>query len=168
MKKLGIICVLAFAAASTLISCQESSEKVENTIAIKIENKEALNDDEIGTMIDYVGEYAEKAQKYVDMEINDENSAEAMAGMTKLNEEYPYLSLYRTYIRFTPSSSLNAENLEKVGKYAGLVEFTAPAGYTIDTMGTQDAGLEEVAPQTDNGVVAGAEDNVKEELRNDW
>lgn len=168
MKKFGIICVLALTAAAGLSSCAESAEKQDRGIAFKIENHEALSADDYSTMIDYVGEYAEKAQKYVDMQINGENLAEAAEGMARLNGEFPYVQTYRNCIRFTAASDLSPENLEKVGKYAGYIEFSAPSGYTIETASPEDAGLMEATPDTTNGVVAGSVDKVKMEMRNDW
>lgn len=155
-----------------LSSCQETSEKGAAELAYKVEhlsdNNGTLSEEDYSTMIDYVGEYAKKAQEFVDMQINGENLSEAAAGMAKLNEEYPYVNVFRNCIRFTPSSSLSKENLEKVGEYAGYVEFTAPSGYTIQTMEPDDAGLIEQTPTDDNGVVVGAVDNEKVELKNDW
>lgn len=167
MKKQGIICAIALLGCACLSSCQETSEKTEKNLSYKIENHEALTPDEYSTIIDYVGEYAEKAQPFVDMQINGTNLEEASAGMTKLNEEYPFVTEFRNCIRFTPSSALSSENLEKVAKYAGYIEFSAPSGYTLQT-DSETAGLEEATPDTDNGVVAGAVDNVKEEMKNDW
>ena len=167
MKKIGIFCAAALFAAASLASCQETSEKQEQNLSYKIENGEALTADEYSQIIDYVGEYAEKAQKYVDMQINGTDLAEAAAGFKKLNEEFPFVSEYRTCLRFTPASSLSEENLEKVGKYAGYVEFTAPSGYTIGT-DQEAAGLEVQTPDTDNGVVAGAVDEVKETDKGAW
>lgn len=168
MKKIGIICAMALVALAGLSSCQETSERHEREIAYKIQNKEALTDADYAMMIDYVGEYAEKAQKYVDMQINGTDLQEASEGMMKLNGEYLYLNEFRNCIRFTPVSQLNEENLNKVGEFAGYVEFTAPSGYTIQTMGPKEAGLEVAAPEEENGVVAGSVDEVKEELKNDW
>ena len=166
MKKFGIICMAAVIAAISLSSCAETSEKKEQTIAYKIENGEALTQEEYSDIISYVGEYAEKAQKYVDMQINGENLTEAAAGIKQLDEEFPYLQEFRNCIRFTKSDSLSTENLEKVGQYAGYIEFTAPSGYTIST--DQEAGLELAAPSTDNGVVAGAVDTIKVEDKGAW
>lgn len=168
MKKIGIMCAMALLGAVGMGSCAESSEKQEQNIAYKIENHESLSAEDYSAMIDYVGEYAEKAQKYVDMQINGENLQEAAEGMAKLNEEFPLLTVYRNCIRFTPSSALSAENLEKIGKYAGYIEFSAPSGYTMQTASPQDAGLIEAAPDSTNGVVAGSVDNVKLEEKNDW
>lgn len=167
MKKFGIMCMVALAGAIGMASCQESSQKEESTIAFKIENHEALTADEYGVMIDYVGEYAEKAQKYIDMQINGENLEEAAEGINKLNQEFPYINVYRNCIRFTASSALSRENLEKVGKYAGYIEFSAPSGYTMQT-NQEAAGLEEATPETENGVVAGAVDDVKVEDKATW
>ena len=168
MKKSGLLAVAAIAGVLTFGSCQESSEKQEGNIAFKIENKEAISQDEYATIIDYVGEYAEKAQKYVDMEINGDNLAEAAYDLNKLNEEFPYLTVYRNYLRLTPSSCLSEENLEKVGKYAGYIEFTAPSGYTLETAPASDAGMAVEAPPVDNGVVAGAVDDVKVDEGSRW
>lgn len=158
--------MMALVAAVGLSACQESSAKQENNIAFKIDNGEQLTADEYSTIIDYVGEYAEKAQKYVDMQINGDDLTEAAKGMKALDAEFPYVNVYRNCIRFTPSASLSPENLEKVAQYAGYVEFTAPSGYTIST--SDAAGLEEQAPSTDNGVVAGAVDEVKEVDKGAW
>lgn len=162
MKKNGIICMVALMLGLGLSSCAETAEKKESTIAYKIENKEALSEDDYAAMIDYVGEYAQKAQKYVDMQINGENLDEASEGIQKLDSEFPYVNLYRNCIRFTPITSLSEANLKKIGEYAGFVEFTAPAGYTLQT-NPDDAGLIEATPMTDNGVVAGAVDTTKVE-----
>ena len=167
MKKIGIMLTAAILAAIGISSCQESAEKTQKAIAYKIENKEALTADEYATVIDYVGQYAEKAQKYVDMQINGEDLTEAAAGMKKLNDEYPLVDTYRQCLRFTPCSDLSAENLELVKKYAGYVEFTAPSGYTIQTAGPEMAGLEEAVPDSANGVIAGAVDTTAVD-RHDW
>lgn len=168
MKKISIMLSAVALTAAALVSCTETTAKQEQTIAYKIENKDALTPEDYSAMIDYVGEYAEKAQKYVDMQINGENLSEAAEGMSKLNEEFPFVNTYRNCIRFTAASSLSPENLEKVGKYAGYIEFSAPSGYTLQTAAPNEAGLIESTPDTTNGVVAGSVDNVKVEEKNDW
>ena len=40
MKKIGIACMMAILAATGMVSCQESAEKNEQSLAYKIENKE--------------------------------------------------------------------------------------------------------------------------------
>ena len=160
MKKIGIMLMVAIFAAIGLNSCQESEAKKDRDVAFKIDSKEQLTQEDYSRIIEYVGEYAEKAQKYVDMQINDNYNAEAQAGMTKLNYEFPLVDKFRTCLGETESSALSEENLKKVAKYAGLIEFTAPLNYTIQT-DPEAAGLEEQAPETDNGVIAGAVDTVK-------
>lgn len=167
MKKLSILCMTVVLAGMSLVSCVESSEKQEKALAYKIENHEELTSDDYSTMIEYVGEYAEKAQKYVDMQINGDNLSEAAEGMAKLKEEYPLLDVYRNCIRFTAASELSPENLKKVGEYAGYIEFTAPSGYTLQT-DPKAEGMEVAAPDSVNGVVAGAVDNVKVEDKPTW
>lgn len=160
MKKILLICVMAIAAGSMLVSCQESAEKKDRAVAYKIENNEALTTDDYARIISYVGEYAEKAQKYVDMQINGENVAEAQAGMDRLKAEYPLVDEFRNCLRVTPVANLSEENLQEIGKYAGYIEFSAPAGYDIQTL-PGEAGLEEAAPAEENGVVAGSVDTLE-------
>lgn len=161
MKKISIFYLMAMLLTIGIVSCDESAQKDQN-IANKIEQKEALNEDDYSRIIEYVGEYAKKAQKYVDMQINDQNNAEATQGMDALKEEYPLVDTFRNCLKDTPASQLSPANLEKVGKYAGLIEFTAPAGYEIQT-NAKAAGLEEATPDSANGVVAGAVDEAKVE-----
>lgn len=168
MKKFFVIGMMAVMGAIGMSSCQESEAKLDQDIMYKIENREALSADDYSRMINYVGEYAEKAQKYVDMQINGDNLQEAAQGIDKLNEEFPLLTKFRNCIRFTPVSDLSDENLELVGKYAGYVEFSAPSGYVINTAPTDDAGLIEATPETPDGVVAGAVDNMKVEDKPTW
>lgn len=159
---------MAVCTIAGMTSCSETSLKEDQNIAYKIENKETLTDEDYSVMIDYVGAYAEKAQKYVDMQINGTDLSEAAAGMQELNHEYPLLNTFRNCIRFTPAADMTPENLEKVQKYAGYIEFSAPAGFTIQTAGPDDAGDQVEAPQEENGVVAGAVDEVKVENRDAW
>ena len=151
---------MAVLLAIGMSSCTESSEKQDKAISYKIESNEQLSEEDYGRMIDYVGEYAQKAQKYVDMQINGTDTQEATQGMQKLAEEYPLVDQFRNCIRQTPLEKLSASNQEKIGQYAGLIEFSAPAGYDIQT-NAKAAGLEVATPETDNGVVAGAVDTLK-------
>lgn len=160
MKKIGFICMMVLLAAVGMSSCAESSEKKVKNVANKIEANEELTAEDYTCMIDYVGDYAEKAQKYVDMMINGTDNAEATAGMNQLKDEYPYLDTFRNCIRVTPMSKFSSENLEQIGKYAGYIEFSAPAGYTLTT-DPAAAGMEVAAPSVDNGVVAGAVDTIE-------
>lgn len=159
MKKIGFMLAMALFVAVGVTSCTGSSEKEDKAVADKIENKEKLTDADYSLIIDYVGEYAEKAQKYVDLTINGEDPVEANEGMEKLKEEYPDLDLYRNCLKATPLDALSPDNLEKVKKYAGYIEFTAPEGFEIST-NVKAAGVEVATPDEENGVVAGAVDTV--------
>lgn len=145
-----------------LSSCQETSERQDREIADKIQSDATISADDYSRIIEYVGEYAQKAQKYVDMQINGEDQAEAKAGMDKLNAEYPFVDAFRNCLRQTPVSSLSDANLREVAKYVQYIEFSAPAGYTIET-NQEAAGMEVATPDSVNGVIAGAVDTFKVE-----
>lgn len=161
MKKINLLLSAALVAVIGMTSCQESQEKKDRAIADKIECNEALSSEDYSRIISYVGEYAEKAQKYVDMQINNEDVEEANTEMATLKEEYPLVDTFRDCLRATSLESLSPEDIEQIGKYAGLVEFSAPAGYTIQTNGPEDAGLEVASPDSVNGVIAGAVDTLE-------
>lgn len=158
MKKLGLLGLFA-ACAIALTACQETSERSDANLVNKIQNHEALTAEDYSRLIEYTGAYAEKAQPFVDMLINDQE-AEGQAGLDKLNAEYPDIDLFRNCLKRTPASKLSENDLQEVAKYAGYIEFSAPVGYEIVT-NPDAAGLEVAAPATDNGVVAGAVDEVK-------
>lgn len=156
MKKLGIICFMALFAAVVMTSCGGAGTNAEDkSIENKIENGEDLTADDYSHMINYVGEFAQKAQPLV-----SENSDAATEQLAQLREEYPYLDAFRECLKTTPVDKLNDSNLAEVAKYAGLIEFSAPIGYTLTT-NPEAAGLEVATPDSANGVVAGAVDTVK-------
>lgn len=156
---------MAVAVMIGLVSCGEGTDKKDKEIATKVVNHEALTPEDYSRIIKYVGEYAEKAQKYVDMKINGTDDGTADKELAALNAEYPYVDAFRGCLRQTSVSQLSEKDMELVHKYAGLIEFTAPADYNIETMPAQEAGVEMETPDTTNGVVAGAVDEVKQEMK---
>lgn len=170
MKKIGILAAMAFMVAVGFSSCQERREKVDDEIAYKIENKEALTSDDYTRMIQYVGEYAQKMQPYLDLQINDTESVEAKEGIAKLNEEYPLVDAFRKCIAQTPLNDFTPDNLNLLQQYAGYLEFTVPDGFTIQT-NPEAAGLEVEAPEGQpgsEGVVVGAVDTAVVDRSTDW
>lgn len=159
MKKFAAILMTALFIGAGLSSCQESREKQDKTIIYKIENKDSLSSEDYGRMIQYVGEYAEKAQKYLDMQNADATSTEAAEGLATLKEEYPHVDIFRNCIRETPLSVFDESNLKEIGKYAGYIEFDVPNGYEIQTAGPDAAGFEvESQPGDSSGQVQSVEE----------
>lgn len=159
MKKISIFFIMAVLVSVGISSCGASSDSNEKNVALKIDNNEELTPDDYSCIIDYVGRYAEKAQKYVDMQINGENPAEATEGMDQLKEEFPLVDKFRDALKAAPLDKLSPENLKELAKYAGYIEFSVPAGYTIET-NPDAAGMEVAVPDSANGVVAGAVDTI--------
>lgn len=154
MKKLGIICLMALFAIAGMVSCQ-SSANADKEIQNKIEHDGELTQEDYTHMIKYVGEFAEQAQKYV-----TQNGASSTEEIDQLKKEYPYLDMFRDEIASGALKDFSKENLELIGKYAGLTEFTAPAGFNLQT-DPNAAGIEVAAPDSANGVIAGGVDTVK-------
>lgn len=148
MKKLFIYATMALFTAAGFSACsnsgKEGNEKEiskDSALVVKIDNKEDLTAQELSSIIDYVGEYSMKAQKYLDILNMDPNNAEAKTELTKLQGEYPFVATYRTCISQTPLNKLTEENKKLINKYAGYLEFTAPAGYEVQTNGNGAAGF---------------------------
>ena len=154
MKKLGIICFMTLLTAFVMNSCGGAGSNAQDKkIEDKIENGGDLTSEDYSRMINYVGEFAKKAQ---DIAVNSNNSDEQLA---QLREEYPFLNLFRDCIANTPVDKLNESDLKDVAKYAGLVEFTTPIGYELTT-DPKAAGMEVQTPDSENGVIAGGVDTV--------
>lgn len=146
--------MLTVIAAFGLSSCTEPREREEEAIAVKIQNKEKLTDKDYTVMIEYVGNFAEKAQPVIEDIINGNNVEEAQKQLDVLKAEYPAVNLFRDCIKLSPASAFNADNLALLQKYGNYIEFTMPLSIAYQTLpGT--AGLEIQTPQDSaNSVVA--------------
>lgn len=153
MKSVKILLAGAILASGLMVSCKESNDKLDKNLAYKIENKEALTDVDYTRMIEYVGEYAVKAQKYEDDLINGVNQIEAQEGLDKLNAEFPYLVTFRNCIKTTPVEKFSSDNKELLVKYQNYIEFSLPLDMTYQTL-PGEAGI--IVDDT-NGVVVPVE-----------
>lgn len=167
MKKIKILLSTMLMGIVGLTSCNSASDKAatgdsaangDTTLAAQNQNEEALTPEEYSKRIKYVGEYAEKAQKFLDMQNADPNSAEAKEGMEKLAQEYPDYEAYQKSIVKAPKDRLSEEDIKEIEKYQGYVYFTVPEWYSIQTAGGDVAGFIEETPSTSTtekeGVVA--------------
>lgn len=157
MKKIGIICFMAIVAMLGLNSCGGGSgtEAQDQAIAYKIDNGEDLTSEDYSRMINYVGEFAKKAQDLV-----TQTGGTGGTQLADLQKEYPFLDTFRDCIKTTSMKNLDEKNKEEINKYAGLTEFSTPPDYTVNT-DPEAAGMEVSTPDSDNGVIAGAVDTLK-------
>lgn len=163
MKKIGLMMVASIVALFTMVSCGGAGTSAEDrAIEQKIENGEELTSEDYTHIINYVGEYAEKAQEYV---VN--GGEDANEELAELNEEYPLVDTFRECLKITPLDKFNGDNLKLIGKYVGYIEFSAPNGYMIQT-DANAAGMEVATPDSANGVVAGAVDTTKVKKGSAW
>lgn len=166
MKKLHLFCVMALFAIIGLASC-ENPHKEADAVADKLEDGQKLTDQDVAVLINYVGEYAKKAQGEVDDEVNGTNTAAAQVDMEKLNKEYKNYPLFNDYLKNLDFTTLSKSNIELIGKYAHYEMFTVPprmdfsvdpnekaAGMIVDTPSDSIKG--------DSSVIATGVDEVKE------
>lgn len=162
MKKTLSFVMAAIAALFMMTACSNADEAA--AVAKKIQAGETLTAAEYTTVIDYLGNFAEKAQPIQD-EINnlpygDPKAAAFQKQLDELKEKNTYLELFNSTLAKAPQAQLGADNVALVNKFAGYEWFTAPDWATIQT-NPEAAGLEMEAPSNDtNGVVAGAVDEL--------
>ena len=164
MKKLHLICAMSLLALVSLVSCQ-NPHKEADAVAAKLEAKETLTQPEIGEIIKYVGEYAQKAQGDVDSIVNDQDTPKVKVDMEKLNKEYVNINLFKDYLKSLDFTTLDDSNLQLIAKYAHYEEFVTPPGmdFSVDPK-EKAAGLEVQTPDSaanGNGVIATGVDTVE-------
>ena len=165
MKALKSLKVLLLAILVGVVATACSSNSEADAVNQKIEKGEALTSGDYTCMIDYMGQFAEKAQSIQDsinnLPAEDPQAAPFQDKLTKLKEEYPLLDSFKTALSKATEAEVGAENVALVNKYAGYEWFTAPDWATINA-DPSVAGMEVQMPDNDtNGVIAGAVDEEK-------
>lgn len=166
LKTLKVL-LLAMVAGLAITACNSSSEA--DAVAKKIEQGETLTQSDYTVIIDYMGQFAEKAQPIQD-QINNLPAGDAKAQpfveqFDKLKASYPLLEKFTGILDKASAETVGADNVALVDKYAGYEWFTSPNWATIQT-DPEAAGLEVQMPENDsNGVVAGAVDEEKVEVK---
>ncbi len=163
MKKCFSILFAALAAVIMFASCSKADQASE--VARKIEAGDTLTQAEYTTVIDYLGDFAQKAQPIQDkinnLPYGDPQATDLQKELSALKEKNGYFDLFKSVLESAPQSSLGADNVALVNKYAGYEWFASPSWATIQT-DPEAAGLEVQTPDSDTtGVVAGAVDELK-------
>lgn len=162
LKSLKLLLIALLAGVMTT-ACSSSNE-AENVNA-KIEKGETLTAADYTVIIEYMGQFAEKAQPIQDninnLPAEDPKAVPYQDQLSKLKEEYPLLDSFKTVLVKATEAEVGADNVALVNKYAGYEWFTSPDWATINT-DPEAAGIEVAMPDNDsNGVVAGAVDEEK-------
>lgn len=120
----------------------------------KIQNKENLSQVDYTVMIEYVGEYAQKAQA----DFNKINAApstdsseyiKAFGNLSDLYQKYPYLDSFRSALYKVPDGMLDEQNQEIALKYANDESFPLPAGLGVEIENPDVQGMVQDMPSTD-------------------
>lgn len=148
-----------FALATVMVSCGSKTPTPEE-VASKIENGQELSQADYTAMLEYVGDYAEKAQDYyntINIQPNDSTAEyiKASNDLANLYAKYPYLQTFRTCIANTDGSKFDNRNLELVNKYSNDEGFPLPVGEGTVMENPDVQGMIEQMPATDStGVIA--------------
>ncbi len=143
MKAFKIFAVAAL--GLIMASCGGSTPTAEE-VAAKVESKAELSNKDYQVMIDYCGDYAEKAQRYFDI-INEEpndSTQEAIKATDDLASLYAnakYLDLFRNVIFNSDAAQMGSANAEKAAELAKKYEaFPVPAVSTDSLLNPQVVG----------------------------
>ncbi|MDE6811387.1 MAG: hypothetical protein K2J15_03460, partial [Muribaculaceae bacterium] len=161
------VILLAMVVGVVATACNSASEA--DAVAKKIEQGAALSQSDYTVIIDYMGKFAEKAQPIQDninnLPADDPKAQPFIEQFDKLKESYPLLDQFKSVLDKASAEQVGTENVNLVDKYAGYEWFTSPSWATINT-DPGIGGIEMESPSNDsNGVVAGAVDEEKIEMK---
>lgn len=163
MKKLTLM-MLAIVAL-VMASCSTKDEA--QNVAKKIEASEPLTEANYTVILDYLGDFAEKAQPIQD-KINNSNSdnPDYASQLASLKAQYPLVDTFNEAIEKANANVLGVDNMALLNKYAPLEWFTAPTWFT-DMPDPDVAGeIVETPPAGDSdGVIAGAVDQAEKVVK---
>lgn len=146
-----------------MVACGGGKAK---NVAEKIKANEALSESDYTEMINYVGKFAEEAQKIQD-QINalPDNSPEAAKLTDKLSgimDSKPDLTAFVDKIQYCTQQEIGPENVKLINKYAPLQWFTAPDWATIQTSDSIAGFIEQMPASDSSGVI---EEGVRVEVK---
>lgn len=154
MKALGVLMLVA-----VMASCGSKIPSAQQ-VASKIDNGQQLSQEDYTAMIDYVGEYANKAQGYfntINSQPNDSTAEYTKAAdeMAALYQKYPYLDTFRKCLASADMSQFDTANQELINQYVNDESFPLPVGEGAALMNPQVQGDIEQMPNNDStGVIA--------------
>lgn len=166
MKKLTLLLIAAV--GIFVAACSTSGEA--DRIAEKISRGDVLTQSDYAVLIDYCGEYAQKAQTIQDKIDNlpsDDPSLKSLDDrLADVDAEYPHTPLFFKTLKGASQEEVGSENVKKIDRYASLIWFDAPEwAMTLSPEG--DAGLIETVEPADSdlSIITAPELEMKEERK---
>lgn len=154
--------VKAMAALLLVVLIASCSSKVPTADEVynKVKNGETLTQQDYTAMIDYVGQYAQKALDYqnkINAQPND-STAEYIKmsnDWANLYQKYPYLNEFRQCLANANMDDFDAENQQLINQYANDPSFPLPAGEGVALEGAQNVnGMIQDMPQDSSKVIS--------------
>ena len=134
-----------------MASCSSSEEA--KRVNDRITDGETLTQEDYSVIIDYLGNFAEKAQPLQDAIDNlpaDSEEAEAKTGeLADLRLKYPYYDVFNRVLSRSTKAEVGEDNVAKTDAYAKYFWFTAPDWASVET-DPEVAGLIEEMPSPDS------------------
>lgn len=151
MKKIGMYLMLVLALVATSCSSKKASEEV----AQKITSGQTLDEKDYGVIIEYLGEFAEKAQPIQDKINNSDNATPALdSELAQLHSEYPLTGVFNTALEKSNEAVVGEKNVKLLEKYAPLEWFTAPSWLSVNPDSSVAGEIVEMPSTDDSAVVA--------------
>lgn len=146
----------AFAMIAVMTACGSKAPTPEEVNA-KIEAGDQLSQADYTAILEYVGDYANKAQSYYDTinVVNDSTEAYTKAAdeLAALYAKYPYLTTFRNCLQDAPAATFDNKNLELVNKYKNDEAFPLPVGVGASMLNPDVNGMIEDMPGNDSSKV---------------
>lgn len=156
MKTLKLIALAVM--ALMLSACANDQAK---KVADKIAADQPLTQADYAVMIDYCGEYAQKAQPIQDAIDNlpdaSDKAAADVSKLADLTDKYPYLDEFSRKISTCTQKEIGEDNVNKINSYASYTWFTVPEWAQINTDPNVEGFIEQMPDTDTSNVIATGE-----------
>lgn len=155
MKKITKL-IKGLAAVALVVGLASCGNKVPSAdeVAAKIDNGQELTQADYTAIIDYVGEYATKAQEYsntLNMQPNDSTAEYIKVSdeWAALYAKYPYLNKFRASLQNADMNQFDEKNQKLINNYANDEAFPLPAGEGVALENPKVQGMIQDMPSSD-------------------
>lgn len=136
MKNIAKIMMALLVVVFGLTACGNNA-KEDAAVAAKIEKGESLTQADYKVIVDYVVDYAKKAQEYQNkldaFAADSQQNAEYTEKLAELTERDNYATLFFTALSKATPEEVGEANVKMVNKYAAYDYFVTPAWADLDS-----------------------------------
>lgn len=147
MKTLFLFLIMVLTVG--LVSC--SNDRAED-VSRKISEGQTLSQDDYRIIINYLGEYAEKAQPIQDaidaLPVGSDEAFQKSTELADLAAKYKFSDVFSTALGRATAAEVGSDNVKLVDRYAPYFWFTAPDWATVNGDSDIEGFIEDMPSDT--------------------